>query len=35
MSCTIIEGREIDCADSVGGITELYVCEYDTNQMIF
>jgi len=32
MACTIIEGREIDCADSVGGITELYVCEYNNVQ---
>lgn len=32
MACTIIEGRQIDCADSIGGITELYVCEYNNVQ---
>ncbi len=28
MSCTIINGREIDCRDSVGGIAEVYITEY-------
>lgn len=32
MACTIIEGREIDCADSAGGVAELYVAEYDNVQ---
>lgn len=26
--CTIINGREIDCRDSVGGIAEVYITEY-------
>ena len=28
MACTIIEGREIDCRDSVGGVAEIYIAEY-------
>lgn len=28
MSCTIINGREIDCRDSVGGIAEVYLTEW-------
>ena len=32
MACTIIEGRQIDCRDSVGGIAEIYVAEYTNVQ---
>ena len=28
MACTIINGREIDCRDSVGGIEEVYITEW-------
>lgn len=28
MACIIIEGREIDCRDSVGGVAEIYVTEF-------
>lgn len=28
MSCIIVEGREIDCADSAGGVAEIYVTEF-------
>lgn len=28
MACTIIEGRQIDCRDSIGGVAELYAAEY-------
>ena len=28
MACTIIEGRQIDCRDSVGGVAEIYIAEY-------
>jgi len=28
MACTIIEGRQIDCRDSVGGVAEIYVTEF-------
>jgi hypothetical protein len=28
MSCTIINGREIDCRDSAGGIEEVYITEW-------
>jgi hypothetical protein len=28
MACTIIEGREIDCRDSVGGVAEVYIAEF-------
>lgn len=28
MACTIINGIEIDCADSVGGIAEIYLTEF-------
>lgn len=28
MACTIIEGRQIDCRDSIGGIAEIYVAEF-------
>jgi hypothetical protein len=28
MACTIINGREIDCRDSIGGIAEVYITEW-------
>lgn len=28
MACTIIEGRQIDCRDSIGGVAEIYVAEF-------
>lgn len=28
MACTIIEGRQIDCRDSIGGVAEIYVTEF-------
>ena len=29
MACEIINGREIDCRDSVGGIKEIYIANFD------
>lgn len=34
MSCIIIEGRQIDCRDSVGGVAELYAAEFENVQNI-
>ena len=28
MSCNIVQGREIDCRDSVGGVLEVYLTEF-------
>lgn len=28
MACTIINGREIDCRDSLGGVAEIYITEW-------
>lgn len=29
MACNIVQGNEIDCRDSVGGISEIYLTEFD------
>jgi len=29
MSCNIVQGNEIDCRDSVGGVLEVYLTEFD------
>ena len=29
MACAIVNGREVDCRDSVGGIKEIYIANFD------
>lgn len=34
MACTIYQGREIDCRDSMGGVQEIYIAEFANVQSI-